>query len=121
MSTNLKPETSVMVGLGVAAGVAAIYSNALPTIADLRVGQQGDRDAASAERGAAWAAAALVVGISAITGDYTVLTIGGGTWLFMTWLHKHANEVDPRTGKASMSGGEPDMYAPDADDMPEAA
>lgn len=113
---SLKPETSVMVGLGLAAGVAAIYSNALPTIADLRVGQQGDRDAASAEKGAAWTAAALVGGVAYITQDGSVLVIGGVTWLFMTWLHKHANEVDPRTGKASMSGGEPEMYVPDEGD-----
>lgn len=116
---SLKPETSVMVGLGVAAGVAAIYSNALPTIADLRVGQQDDRDASAAEKGAAWTSAALVGGVAAITGDGSVLVIGGVTWLFMTWLHKHANAVDPRTGTASRSGGEPEMYLPD--DMAEAA
>ncbi len=120
---DLKPETSVMVGLAVAGGVAAIYSNALPTLADLRVGQQGDADAAGAERAAAWTAAAFVAGVAFITNDPTVLTIGGVTWLFLTWSHKHAIEVNPMTGKASRSGGEADMYSPDdaADAMPEAA
>ena len=40
----MKAETSIVAGLATAALVYAIYSNATPTIADIRVGKPDDGD-----------------------------------------------------------------------------
>lgn len=111
----LKPEASITVGLATAALVYGIYSNALPNIADIRTADQGDRDIAGAERGAAWTAAIAVVGIAAIAKDPTVLAIGGGTMVLLSWFHRHANEVNPLTGMVADFGGESAQYMPDAE------
>lgn len=113
----LKSETSITVGLATAALVYGIYSNALPTVADIRVSQPGDSDVASAERLAAWTAAAAVAGVSLIAQDPTVFVIGGSMVVALAWWHRHANEVNPLTGVASMFGGEPPQYEPDSMDQ----
>lgn len=115
----LKPEASLTVGLATAALVYGIYSNALPTVADIRVGQPDDPDVAAAEQLAAWTAAAAVAGVSLIAQDPTVFIIGGTMVIALSWWHKHANAVNPLVGKAAWSGGESMSYAPD--EMPAAA
>jgi hypothetical protein len=109
----LKPEASISVGLATAALVYGIYSNALPSITDIRTADPGDRDVAGAERGAAWTAAAAVAGVSLIAKDPTVFIIGGSMVVALSWFHRHANEVNPLTGVAAMFGGEADAYDPD--------
>ena len=111
----LKPEASITVGLATAALVYGIYSNALPSVTDIRVADQGDPDVASAERAASWTAAAAVAGVSLIAKDPTVFIIGGSMVVALAWFHRHANEVNPLTGFASMAGGEAAAYMPDAE------
>jgi hypothetical protein len=111
----LKPEASITVGLATAALVYGIYSNALPNITDIRTANQGDPDVAGAEKGAAWTAAAAVAGVSLIAKDPTVFIIGGSMVVALSWFHRHANEVNPLTGLASMAGGEASMYLADDD------
>lgn len=109
----LKPEVSVTVGLATAALVYGIYSNALPPIADIRVGQQGDATIAASEHGAAWVAAAAVAAVSLITQDPTVFSFGAALIVGLSWWHRHANHVNPLTGLASFAGGESSQYHPD--------
>ncbi len=116
----LKPEISLTVGLATAALVYGIYSNALPTVADIRVGQEADPDVESAEQLATWTAAAAVSAVSLIAKDPNVFVIGGSMVVVMAWWHRHANHVNPLTGLARRAGGEPAMYQPD-EAMPEAA
>jgi hypothetical protein len=112
----LKPETSLTVGLATAALVYGIYSNALPTVADIRVGQADDADIAGSEQAAAWTAAAAVAAVSLIAQDPTVFVIGGSMLVVLSWLHRHANQVNPLTGVASFIGGaDAGMFAADDD------
>lgn len=97
----LSSDKSLIVGLATATIVYAIYSNGLPTVADIRVGEPGDTDIAAAEKSAAWTAAAVVSGISLLAADPTVFVIGGSSIIGLSWWHRHANEVNPMTGKAS--------------------
>ncbi len=96
----LKPEISVPTAAAVAALVYGIYTQATPSIADIRVGKQNDTNIESARRGASWAAAGSVAAISLITKDPTIFVVGGAMVIFMDMWTRHANAVDPKTGKA---------------------
>lgn len=108
----LKPEMSIMVGLATATMVYAVHQNATPTIADIRVGEPMDPDIESSERGASWASAALVSGVSLIAKDPTIFIIGGAAVILMAWMERHANMVDPQVSKAV-----PDVYGGRADQI----
>lgn len=99
-----KPEISIGVGLATMTMVYGVYQHALPPIADIRVAQQKDHDIEAAEKSASWIAAAIVAGVSLITRDATVFVMGGGMLIAMSWWHKHADQVDPISGIASMVG-----------------
>lgn len=101
MASLLKPEISVPTAAALGALVYGIYTQATPSIADIRVGKQNDGNIESARKGAAWAAAGSVAAISLITKDPTVFVIGGGMVILMDWWTRHANAVDPATGTAS--------------------
>lgn len=100
----LARQASLGVGLATAALVWGVYNVALPSIADVRVGEPGDRDAAAAERTATWASAAAVAGISLIAKDATVFVIGGSMVVLMAWWHRHSNGFDPSLGSVFTPG-----------------
>lgn len=93
-------EASVSVGLGTAALVAGVYSMSLPKLADVRNVEQRNTDIQKSERTAAWLAAGLVTGIALITSDPTVFVIGGAAMVAITWLYRHADQVNPISGTA---------------------
>jgi hypothetical protein len=107
MASLLKPELSVPVAAALSTLVYGIYSQATPSIADIRVGRQNDANIESSRKGAAWAAAGSVAAISLITKDPTVFVVGGGMVILMDWWTRHANAVDPATGTASSVGSAP--------------
>jgi hypothetical protein len=108
---GLKPEISLGVGLATAAVVWSVYQNATPTIADIRTGPPGDATIDSSRKMASWTAAGIVAGISLLAKDPTVFILGGSMVVALDWWHRHANEVNPDTGRAtlpSMARGGPD-------------
>lgn len=105
----LKPEISLGVALATGAVVYGIYTNATPTVADIRTLPSQNRDVASAEKQATWTAAAVVGGISLIAKDPTVFILGGVMVVALAWSHRHANLVDQVTGRASSIGTLPVM------------
>jgi hypothetical protein len=102
-----RAEVSLGVGLATGALVWGVYNSALPSLAEVRVSAQNDRDLSAAERSATWTAAAIVAGVSLISRDATVFVMGGAMIVGLAWLHRHANQVHPEVGKATM------MTAPD--------
>lgn len=111
----LKPEVSIGTGLGVAGIVFAIYANATPHIADIRAAEPGNQDIDASRKMAAWTSVGVVSAISLIAKDPTVFVVGGGMVVAMDWWHRHANLVNPETGKAATLPAGPDQYAPDDD------
>lgn len=110
----LKPEVSLPVGLATAAVVYAIYSNATPTIADIRSAPPGDKTINSSRRAASWTAAGVVAAISLIARDPTIFVLGAGSVVALDWWTRHANQVNPLTGKATTreappAGGDPSV------------
>lgn len=102
--SGLKPEVSLGVGLAVAAIVGAVYMNATPTLAEVRVGRPGDDDLEASRKVAAWTSGGVVAAISLLAKDPTVFIIGGGMTVALDWWYRHANQVDPRSGRASAGG-----------------
>lgn len=98
----MKREVSLGVGLATAALVWGIYNSALPSIADVRVGDPGDRDADAAERVAAWTSAAVVSGVSLIAKDGTVFVLGASMIIALSWWHRHSNQYSPSLGMATL-------------------
>lgn len=97
----MKAETSVIAGLSTAALVYAIYANATPTIADIRVAKPADPDIESSRKLAAWTSAGVVAGVSLIAKDGTIFVMGGAMIIALDWWHRHANEVTPATARAT--------------------
>jgi hypothetical protein len=96
-----KPETSLTIGLATAAMVVGIYQYSMPGIADVRASGQNDTTIASTERSATWISAAVVAAVSLISKDPTVFILGGSITMALAWHYRHANAVNPKTGKAS--------------------
>lgn len=94
----LPRQASLGVGLATAALVWGVFNVALPTAADVRVGDPGDKDVAGAERTATWASAAAVSGISLISKDPTVFILGGSMVVVLAWWYRHSNHYNPASG-----------------------
>jgi hypothetical protein len=109
-------EASLAAGLGTSAIVAVIYQCGLPSIADARVAEPDDQHLASSEKAATWMSAALVGAVTFLTKDPTVFVLGAGTAIYLAWMHKHANQVNPTTGRvASTANSRANVYNASAD------
>jgi hypothetical protein len=116
---SLRPEVSIPVALATAAVVLVVYDHALPTVTDSRVGGMNDDHLASAEKQAALTSIGIVGAISLISRDVNVFIVGGLMTVALSWWHRHANMVNPETGKATAPAAvrTPDMYSGSAAGM----
>jgi len=104
MAANLnvitrKPEVSLGLGLGVATLVYAMYQR-LPGAADQRVSPVGDEHLEAVRKQNAWAAAAVVSGVSLVAKDPTIFIVGGLTIVTLDWLTRVNNWTNPVTGSS---------------------
>ena len=90
----LKPEASIMTALAVGAVVYGVYSNATPTIADIRSLERDNKDIQKAERAASWTSAGVVAAVSLIAKDPTIFILGGAMVVGIAWWHRHSDHVD---------------------------
>lgn len=97
----LAKEQSIIAGLAVASIVYATYSRATPSVADMRVGGRQDQDLDASRNVAAWTSAAVVAGVALIAKDPNIFVMGGVMVIGLDWMTRHANAVDPQTGRAS--------------------
>lgn len=97
----LKAEVGIPAALATAAVVYAVYTQATPSIADIRSAPAGDDHIEASRKGAAWISAGIVAGISLLTKDPTIFVVGGAMVIGLDWWTRHANQVNPATGKAS--------------------
>lgn len=94
-----KPEISIPAGLATAALVYAIYNRGLPPIADLRTVPPGNGDVQATRKQNAWLAAGTVGAISLVAKDPTIFIFGGAMVVALDWTTRHADLVNPITGK----------------------
>jgi len=93
-----QPESAVIVGLGEAAAVYAIYAGALPPHVDIRAADAHNNDVEAARKRAAWMSAALLGLVLLVTQDVNATIIGGTALAGIDLMVKHANAVHPATG-----------------------
>lgn len=99
LKSVLKPDSSVMTGLAEAAAVYVIYQSMLPNHADIRSAPPHNTDVESARKAAAWKSAAVLGFIFLLTQDLNSFLIGGLALAGIDYSVKHANGINPSTGK----------------------
>lgn len=97
--TFLKPSESVMVSLATGAIVIATYDQSLPSIAESHNTEPHNASLESSRKKAVWSSAAVVGAMFLLTHDPNVFMVGAGTAIVLDWMHRHANSVNPGTGK----------------------
>jgi hypothetical protein len=100
LSSVLKaPDSQVTVGLAEAAAVYVIYQHALPNHSDIRSADAHNTDIEASRKRAAWMSAALIGLVFFMTQDINSALIGGAALAGADLMIKHANAVNPATGK----------------------
>lgn len=92
-------DSSATVGLLTALGVYLIYNDALPSVIDVRSAPPHDNDAEMARKHAAWKSALLLGVVYFVARDINSYIISGAALVGIDAMHKHANAVNPMTGK----------------------
>jgi hypothetical protein len=93
------PENAMLVGLGEVAVIYTLYQKAVPNDTDVRSASALDRDVEASRRHAAWQSAFLIGLVFLITSDINSAVIGGAGLAGIDLMTKHANGVNPNTGK----------------------
>ena len=101
MASLLKPEISIPAALALGVAVYGIFQVNLPNVTEVRAADMNDPLVESSERAATWESAGLVATISLIAKDPTIFMIGGAFTIALAWKYRHANQVNPMTGKAT--------------------
>ena len=104
LKSVLKPDSSVTIGLAEAAAVYVIYQSVLPNHADIRSAKPHNADIESARKAAAWKSAAVLGFVFLLTQDVNSFLIGGLALSGIDYMTKHANGVNPATGKLDSGG-----------------
>jgi hypothetical protein len=94
----LKPNDSIMAGIGVAAVVVGINAVHLPTVAAASASDQGNMHLDKARSSSSIIAVAVVIGASLLAKDPTVFVIGGTTVVALDFAHRVANSRNKTTG-----------------------
>jgi hypothetical protein len=95
------PDSKVTIGLAQAAVVFEIYQHYLPTHTDIRAADAHNSDVEAARKKAAWTSALFLGLVFFMTQDIDSATIGGAALAGIDLMTKHANAVNPNTGKMS--------------------
>lgn len=101
----LRRESAITVGLLEAIAVYEIYAHHMPQTVDLRNAAPHNSDAESSRRQAAFESAGLLVLVFAMTRDLNAFILGGVATIAVDMSYKHANGLNPATGKLDASGG----------------
>lgn len=104
----LPVQVSLPTALALGVAVYGIYQVNLPSVTEVRAADMQNEDVAAAERAASWEAGGLVAALSLIAKDPTIFLFGGLITVGLAWKYRHANAVNPVSGKATgvMSGAQ---------------
>jgi hypothetical protein len=102
----LNPNTSVMIGLANGALIVSIYDKTVPQIAAVRVADPHDGDVEAARKHAAWASAGVLGFVYLLTRDKNAFLIGGLMLAGIDMMVKHANGLNPMTGRLDTNDDE---------------
>jgi len=104
LTSILKPDGSVAIGIATAMFVYSIYDKSLPDVATIHATDAGDINVEAARKKAAWSAAAAISGVTLLTKDVSVFILGAAT-LFVLDMHtRHANASNNQTADLVTQG-----------------
>jgi hypothetical protein len=95
----LKPENSVMAGVGTIGAVFAIYQMNVGSVAESHATDSNHPALAVSKKKAGYAALALVAGLVVITKDANIGILGGATIIAMELSYRHAIMANPQSGQ----------------------
>lgn len=98
LTSILKPDTSVMLGVANGAIIIGVYEKMLPSTAAVRTADPHDKDIEAARKHAAWTSAAVLGFMFLLTRDRNSFLIGGLVLAGVDLVVKHSNGIDPLTG-----------------------
>lgn len=101
--SSLKRDSAAMVGVLEALGIYLIYQHALPSAADTRSLPAHNNDIEVSRKHAAYESAGLLGVVFLVTHDLNAFIIGGIALVGIDSVYKHANSVNPATGRADGS------------------
>lgn len=87
----LKPESSVIGGLAVAALVFAVHQQATPAQADIQALPAGTPDIDKSEKAATWLSVGIVSGVSLLAKDPGIFILGAGATIAMALWTRRSN------------------------------
>jgi len=90
---------AVEVGLLAGLGNLFIFNHFMPHIADIRQAQPNDRDIEKSERTALYIGIGWTILVTAYTQKAETFAIAGGILAAVDWGFKHANAVNPTSGR----------------------
>lgn len=99
LTSILRPDTSVMLGIANGALVLSIYNHNLPNAASVRVADSHDHDIEQARKMSAWTSAGILGFMFLLTRDRNSFLIGGLVLASVDLIVKHSNGLNPMTGK----------------------
>jgi hypothetical protein len=100
----LKPSEAVMVGTAAVGLVYGLYQMNLPSMTEVHGAKPQNQSVTSSQKKAMWGSAATVSALFLLTKDATVFTLGGMMFLYEEWSYRHANAVNPSSGKVQPLG-----------------
>jgi hypothetical protein len=99
MPVDMGTGHKALIGVAVAIGNIMVYSHFVPPISDVRVAEPFDSDVENAERKALIYTGVLTSLVALLTRSKEVFIIGGVAIIAEDFATKHANAVNPDTGK----------------------
>jgi hypothetical protein len=104
----LQPSESVMLGAATAGLVFGVYQFSVPNMADVHASEPNNGAVIAGRKKAVWTSAAILSGVTLLTRDRTVFTMGGVMLAALDFHVRHANAVHPATNHmVDMSGYQP--------------
>ena len=100
-----------LISVGVGIADVLIFQHFVPSVADIRVADKFNKDIERAEIEGLAVATAFTVLVACMTGALEPFIVGGAIIVGLDFASKHANAVDPATGKmASQESTESTSY-----------
>jgi len=108
ITSILKPDGSVAIGIATGVMVWAVYSRSLPDAATMHATDANDINIEAGRRKATYTSAGILAGITLLTKDVNVFILGGVVLFALDFHARHANASNPATGNLVADTG----YAP---------
>ena len=105
ITSILKPDGSIGIGIATGALVYAIYDHSLPPSATIHATDAGDINVEAARRKATWTSAGVLSAITLLTKDVNVFILGASVLFALDMHTRHANASNPQTGMLVSQGG----------------